>query len=156
MLSLQTTINQRIDSLVKSPWADGMSSHELQMLATYMHVLKVAKGEVILREGKTDSLLCLIVEGKVQVSKQNDKGDHLVIATINPGRSFGEISILDGEPHSADVSAVVDTTLLVLTLEKLNLMIHEKPGIGAKLLLKMGRLLSKRLRMMDGRLIEYL
>lgn len=156
MLHTDTTIMERSELLSETPWAEGMTPHDLQTLAVYMKLVKVARGKVILKEGGSDSFLSIIIHGKVQVMKENRESHPTVIATLNTGKSFGEMSILDGEHHSADVVASEDTTLLVLTKEKLNHMIQEKPAIGAKLLLKLGKTVSQRLRLMDGKIVDYL
>lgn len=156
MQSPETSIKERSELLSESPWAEGMSAHELQTISVYMKLVRIARGGTILKEGGSESLLSIIIKGKVQVMKENNKNQSTVIATLNAGKSFGEMSILDGEPHSADVVATEDVTLLVLTKEKLNLMINEKPSIGAKILLKLGKTLSQRLRLMDGKIVDYL
>ena len=156
MISPETTIKERCELLSATPWAEGMTAHELQTISVYMYMAKIDKDEVILREGKNDSFLSIIIKGKAQVTKRNDMNRPVVIATLNAGKAFGEMSILDGEPHSADVTATEDSTLLILTKDKLNQMVQEKPSIGAKLLFKLAKVLSQRLRMMDGKIVDYL
>lgn len=151
-----TTINERSELLANTTWASDLTPHDLQMLSIYMNLYKVAKGETIFKEGGNNSFLCIIIQGKVQILKENNKSTPTIIATLNAGKSFGEMSILDGEHHSADVVTTEETRLLLLTKEKLMLMISEKPGIGAKLLLKLGKSLSQRLRLMDGKIVDLL
>jgi CRP-like cAMP-binding protein len=54
--------------------------------------------------------LCIICRGAVEVRK----GDR-VVAELTNGDFFGELSLIDGKPRSADVVAVDDVTLLTLT-----------------------------------------
>ncbi|CAK0763021.1 Cyclic AMP receptor-like protein [Gammaproteobacteria bacterium] len=156
IISSVVSIDKRIDFLTQTPWANGMSHSEVQTLSSYMKVLQALKGEVILKEGGSESFMCIIVEGKVQVVKENTKNNPKVIATLNEGKSFGEMSIFDGEPRSAAVIAASDALLLTLTKGSLDRMLHEKPLIGVKLLFKLGRVLSQRLRLMDGKVVDYL
>jgi CRP-like cAMP-binding protein len=65
---------------------------------------------VVIREGDPGDSLCIIVKGTVEVRK----GDR-VVAELTAGDFFGELSLIDGEPRSADVIATDDVTLLKLT-----------------------------------------
>ena len=70
--------------------------------------------------------------------------------------SLGEMTIVDGEPRSATAVAVASSTLAVLTQENFLLIMRDKPALSAKLLLKIAQLLSQRLRLTSGILVDYL
>ena len=65
-------------------------------------------GEVILRENEPGETAYIIETGQVEVTrKQNGRSIHL--AYIGPGKSFGEMSMIDDKPRSATVTAVEPT-----------------------------------------------
>ncbi len=68
------------------------------------------RGTVLVREGDPGDSLCIIVEGVVDILKD----DH-VVAQLKAGDYFGELSLIDGEPRSATVVAVEDVVLLTLS-----------------------------------------
>ena len=60
------------------------------------------RGEVLLNEGEREEILYILIEGNIEVLK-ND----LQIRTVSePGAIFGEISVLLDIPHSATVKAL--------------------------------------------------
>jgi CRP-like cAMP-binding protein len=64
------------------------------------------------------------------------------------------MSLFDGEPRSANVNASEDCDLLVFTARHLEDLLHDKPLLAAKLLLKPGKVISQRLRIASGKLCE--
>jgi CRP-like cAMP-binding protein len=57
----------------------------------------------------------ILIEGGLEVTIPNDQGQQVVVATIWPGDCVGEMSLLTGEPRSANVRAKVNSTLLEIT-----------------------------------------
>ena len=71
--------------------------------------------------------------------------DGEVIATFGPGDSFGEMSVLDGEPRSADVVATTDLHTLGLSSWNMRALLREEPDIAMSVI----SALVRRLRYMD-------
>jgi CRP-like cAMP-binding protein len=53
----------------------------------------------------------------VRVALFGENGRELTLAMLQPGDFFGEMSLIDSRPRSANVVAVDDTTVLALTRE---------------------------------------
>ena len=70
---------------------------------------------MILREGDPGCSLYLIASGSVQVSTMAE-GERVVLAELNPGACFGEVSLLSGGPRTATV--MVTSPCRVLRLEQ--------------------------------------
>jgi CRP-like cAMP-binding protein len=79
-----------------------------------------------------------------------------VIATVEPGRSLGEMSMIDGEPRFATCVALEPTLIAVLRRENLARVVVEQPLIGAKIMMELVLMLSQRLRATSNRLMEML
>jgi CRP-like cAMP-binding protein len=71
-------------------------------------------GHVIIREGRVGAAFFIIVSGDVEVVKNINSPDPIIVATLGPGEFFGEISTLKHLPRSASVRAVQDTECLVI------------------------------------------
>ncbi|MDH3355326.1 MAG: cyclic nucleotide-binding domain-containing protein [Chromatiales bacterium] len=135
-----------------------MERYDIETIAKHMLAYGAKPNTTLLKEGSFDPFMCILVKGKLAVNKENGTGDgkptHL--ATILPGRTIGEMSLIDGQPHSATVTTTLQSTLLVLTRDHLNDLSRSHPKAANRLLLKIAQLLSHRLRQTSGKLIDYL
>jgi len=147
--------NRRCELFAATSWANGMTSHEIRTFSNYLDIKFYLKGDVILKEGEDESFMCIITEGQVHILKEDSSNRNKIIATLSKGQSFGEMSLFDGYPRSATVAASRNTSILVLKRESLIDMIRDTPSIAAKFTIKLGSALSKRLRRMDNKTIEF-
>jgi CRP/FNR family transcriptional regulator/CRP/FNR family cyclic AMP-dependent transcriptional regulator len=96
-------------------------------------------------EGENGVAFYLIIEGKVEV---RHKGK--VLSRLSKGDFFGEMSLLDKQPRSADVVAVVPSTCFGLTSWSFFGLIRSQPNIALNLM----RELVRRLRGTNKALTE--
>lgn len=129
---------------------------QIESLAGYIQLYRATPGTVLFREGDRGDFMCIVLEGKLEIHKEDNQRVDKTVSTVLPGRSLGEMTIVDGEPRSATAVAVLTSTLAVLTQENFKRIMVEKPALSAKLLLEIARLLSQRLRLTSGILVDYL
>ncbi len=151
-----SSIQERVGMLKKSTWGDGLSQDELEKFAQYLYVAKAAREELIFNEGAIEPYMCFIADGLVRIAKGDSKKNIKTICEIGAGRTFGEMSIIDGLPRSASALAAEETTVLVLTKEKFESIVDDHPRLGAILYSKFAQMMSHRLRISDWMLVEYL
>ena len=72
-------------------------------------VRRVLAGETVVEQGVTDGRLLILIEGKLEVVKD----DEVVTASATPGDIFGDLSVLLGIPHTTSVRAVRDSSFHV-------------------------------------------
>jgi CRP/FNR family transcriptional regulator, cyclic AMP receptor protein len=142
--------------LESTSWADNLSGKEIAMLSRYLHVCTAEAGSIIVQQGRREAYLCLIIEGHVSVMKEGAIGGTKQIGSAGAGRIVGEMSLIDGEPRSASVVADEPTTLVVLTGEGFSRLSDENARLAVKILLKISKLISQRLRQTSGALVDYL
>lgn len=129
---------------------------DIETLSDYMHAYSAPQGATLFNEGEIGTYMCLIIKGKVDIYKE-DHSDHTkIVATISSGKTLGEMAIIDGEPRSATAIVAEPTTLAMLTKTNFQRIISENPDLANKILLKVARLLSQRLRHTSGQLVDYL
>jgi CRP/FNR family transcriptional regulator, cyclic AMP receptor protein len=129
---------------------------EVQLLASYVQTYKAEAGKSIFRQGDAGGFLCIICEGRVEIMKTDKKSKEKKIATLGRGKIFGEMSIIDEEPRSASCVTAIASTLIILSRENFLRILSEEPKLATKILLKLSRLLSQRLRQSSGMLAEFL
>ncbi len=101
---------QKVIFLRKVPLFSGMPPSELSHLAGIAEEYVFSTEETIITEGDHGDSLYLIVEGTVRVHR-----GAVTLAELGPDDYFGEMSILDGEPRSASVTANTDCSLLCIS-----------------------------------------
>ncbi len=151
-----SSVHERIAMLEKSQWGAGLSKEELERFAQYLYVAKADKEELIFNEGAIEPYMCFIADGLVRIAKGDSKKHVKTICEIGTGRTFGEMSIIDGLPRSASAAAAEETTVLVLTKENFELILADNPKLGVSLYSKLAQMMSHRLRISDWMLVEYL
>lgn len=89
--------------------------HQVETIAAKLGTVKVNAGEIIVRQGAPADKFFIIVEGELEVSR-DDQGDQ-PLARLSAGQFFGEIAILRDTPRTATVRAVTPATLLSMDRE---------------------------------------
>jgi diguanylate cyclase (GGDEF)-like protein len=98
-------------------------------------VTHAAPGEVIIRQGRHNDQMYLVVSGKLGVFLE--ALDAEPVAVLKAGETVGELSLLDGSPASASVAAVEHTRLLAIDEETFWSLINESHAFAINLLLKL-------------------
>src|SRR5258708_25425617 len=91
----------------------------------YARLLIYSPGEEIIQEGDWGgNTFYILVEGKLDVYINDDQGISSKVGEIDPQTSFGEMSVLAGQPRNATVvvSAGTDATVLEITRPALRLL----------------------------------
>lgn len=132
-----------------------LSRQEIEQIAKYMHGYKAPKGSTLLREGEQDSFLIIISSGKAKVLKDDGNGNSKEIAIVRKGATLGEMSIIDGFPHSATAITIEDSEVAIITKANLQNITENYPSLGVKLLWQLSVQLSARVRQASGQLVEH-
>ena len=148
--------NEIAELVERSRWMQGFPYYEIEQLAKFISVYQANKGMVVFQEGAREIYLCLLLEGQIEIQKENATHKEKTLAVIQRGRAFGEMSLIDGQPRSASAVAAEDSLIVVLPQHDFLRLIEEQPRLAAKLLLKLGAIMSQRLRQTSGVLIDYI
>lgn len=104
-------------------------------------VLDCRKGDVIIPAGTVGKEIYVVLDGVVEVRLP---GVGTPLAVLDTGQVFGEIAFITDATRSADVVALTDARLLVLTQAYLRKLMKASPDLAAKLLLNLSRVLAER------------
>ncbi len=151
-----TTHAQRAEMLEKTRWLQDFSWEHIKRLADYVEVYDVPENTLLFDEGDKASFMGIIIDGKVIVSKSTQNQKNQVIARLTKGKTFGEMSLVDGSVRSASVSTQQETVLIVLFHEKFENLLNDAAKLGVLFLLKISKLISANLRKTSALLIDSL
>ncbi len=100
-------------------------------------------GTTLFREGDFGICMYLIVNGRLQVSKQVTVGAEKVLSILGPGQYVGEMSLLTGAKRSATVTALADTEVIEIDQEGFVQLLHDQPRAGLDLMRQMAHRLEQ-------------
>ena len=123
---------------------------ELGYISDKMVSKKFENGNLIFLEESEGKNLFFVVEGCVKVTRLSKDGREVILAMLNAGDFFGEMSLLDGEARSANVIALEETEVLSLNRNDFLVVLHDYPKIAIQLLKEM----TSRLRKSDRQIVS--
>ena len=88
-----------------------------------------APGTIIFRQGDPGDRFYVIRSGNVRVFRKDAGGLETDLSVLGPGESFGEMALLTGEARSANVEAIEETRLMVLSKEQFERILKDFPDI---------------------------
>ncbi len=124
------------------PLFESLSKDAREFVTERLKTEMFVGGEMIVRQGDPGNALYIITNGLVKVTKQQKDGIPLELTRLRAGDYFGEMSLLAGQPRSADITAVTETTTLVLSKADMDQILRDYPTIAVHF----SKILSKRLR----------
>ena len=127
-------IEQITIALSGMPLFEDLPQSVLKRLAANINVGNYRKNTVIINKGETGDKIYIIVFGSVKIYIKSPEMEETVLKTAGHGEIFGEMSILDGQPRSADIIAFEDTQLFSLKQKDILQFIKTYPEIALKLL----------------------
>ncbi|MDQ3622526.1 MAG: cyclic nucleotide-binding domain-containing protein [Verrucomicrobiota bacterium] len=141
--------------LAKEPLFAEFTSQEVEQFVSLMEVKQARLGEIIVRQDEIGDCMYIVLEGSAKVVHHKE-GHHIELATIKDGDFFGELSLVDQGPRSADVEALSPCTLLRVEVGSLLALSGVYPRAAFKFLIATGRILVNRLRRGNQRYIDSL
>jgi len=144
------------ESLKYSPLFKDWSWDELDTLSSYMAGYRAQPGDTLFNEGDAGDAMGLLLSGQIEVRKRDTDGIAQVVAHIVAGRTFGEMAAIDGENRSATCVATEPCVLALLPRAQFERILVLNEALAIKLLLRVTRALSQRLREVNGVLVDYL
>jgi CRP/FNR family cyclic AMP-dependent transcriptional regulator len=137
MRRMTVTRDRRSELLAAAPLFAGVPADEMERLAARTVEIEVPAGRVIARQGEVGTGFFVIADGAAEVIR-----DGSVIANLGVGDFFGELSVLDGRPRTAQVVATEPTVCLGLATWEFEAAVREEPSVALAVL----RGLATRLR----------
>lgn len=131
------------------------TNEEMEAFLNLLEPVTAPAGQVIVRQDEAGDCMYVVVHGQCRVV--HHKGGHDIdLAVLKDGDFFGEISLVDDGPRSADVIAVTEVALLKVSQSVIYAMAGVYPSAGFKLLIAIGRIMVDRLRQANRRYVDSL
>jgi CRP-like cAMP-binding protein len=134
---------------------DGYSKENLEAISPFLVRSRVSDRAIIFREGEPGTFMLFIIEGQVSVYKDSENGANHLLAQEGPGRTVGEMALIDCSYRSATCVAEQTCDILVMTEQSLARLVSEHPSVAFQFAISLAKLLSRRLRQTSGELADF-
>jgi len=137
----------RNEYLKSSPLFQGLNVWQIKKVLLASEIRHFGPGEQILREGSEGTEMFVVLEGGVEARKIQEDRSVACLRKIGIGQLFGEVAAFAGGKRTADIIAVKDTDVLVLSWSRIDKLSRLFPIISFRLFRNLSRILA-------GKLIE--
>ena len=111
--------------LAAAPLLAGVDAAGLGRIGDRTIEVAFGPGQVIARQGEVGTGFFIVASGSVRVVR-----DGQTVATLGTGEFFGELSVLDGQPRTAQVIAAEPTVCLALATWEFEAVVHDQPSVA--------------------------
>ena len=136
--------------LRKVPLFDGLKDEDLEAITRVTITRSYDKDQVIILAEEEGDALFIISKGQVKVSIVSEDGREVILSLLGEGSVFGELSLLDGKPRSANVVATEDMELYMVRRSDFLQLVYKVPQIAVGLLAELAARLRKTDRKIEG------
>ena len=134
----------------------GLDEATLEILAAQLPMVEATVGARVVEEGAPAREMFVVVAGELEVLKRSRGGTEVRVAMLGGGDWFGEMAIVDVQPRSATVRALAPSLLLRMSAEHVDKLLYRRDLKAYSLLvMNIARELSRRLRVADGILSQF-
>ena len=135
-------LSDQYRALIQHELLDQISTAERDQLLALGVERRFNDGHLIFQRGDPGNSMMLVLEGQVRISILSEEGRELIFSMIQPGEFFGEIALLDGQPRSADATAVGKCALFTLMRQDFIAFLERHPRVAIRVM----ALLCRRIR----------
>jgi CRP-like cAMP-binding protein len=139
-------MTEREEQLARVPFFDGLTREALALIAQATTEERHATGTKLFQYGDPGDKLFILIEGKVRISREVAGMGEEALAVLGAGEVFGEMSLLDESPRSADARVHESCRMLVITKEAFDDLLFLHKELAYEVLWNCVRILSTRLR----------
>ncbi|HJP33413.1 MAG: Crp/Fnr family transcriptional regulator [Candidatus Latescibacteria bacterium] len=139
-----------ISLLRRVPLFEVLKDDDLEAIARVTITRSFDKDQVIILAEEEGDALFIIASGQVKVSIVTEDGREVILSLLGEGAVFGELSLLDGKPRSANVVATEDTELYMVRRTDFLQLVYKVPQIAVGLLAELAARLRKTDRKIEG------
>ncbi len=123
-------MNELIKILSQISIFNGLSDEELKNIIPLLKTLTSPPETLIIKEGTEGDSMYIIKKGSVCVAKTENNRDYITLGNLYSGSYFGELSLIDNLPRSADVKTIEETEIFILDKKNFDELLKKNINIG--------------------------
>lgn len=129
---------------------------DARALLPFLRLVDAPRGTLLLAAGDVSHTahMLFLLQGDVSVELMVE-GDSLPLSVLGPGQFIGELSLLDGQPRSANCVALTDVRAAGLSRTGLQRLVAEQPALAARLMALLATRIAERMRALGDQIKFY-
>jgi len=116
---------------------------DLKAIAAASRLRSFRRGQVVFIAGDPGDTVIVVVSGRVKVVVYSADGGELTLTVVGPGGLFGEVSVADGGPRSADAETLEESQLLFVPREAIQDVSARVPAVAQALTVSIAAILRR-------------
>ena len=145
-MSTPTAQEMTLDAIRSVPLFASLDDHAAGELRALLRTLEAEAETTLFRAGDEGDAMYLIESGRVRIAVTDEDQRQIVLAELARGDFFGEVSILLGEPPTADVVALTALRCAVLPGGEIRTFLTDHPQVMFRVLQAEARRLAQTLQ----------
>lgn len=119
-----------INILGNIPIFQGLEATDYADIIPLLRQESYPPGVYIIKEGSHGDSMCVIIRGSVKVTKTDEANEEILLETLYSGSYFGEFSLVDNMPRSANVVTAEETELFRLSKKDFDALLARNSAIS--------------------------
>jgi CRP/FNR family cyclic AMP-dependent transcriptional regulator len=147
-------MNDKANLIAGSALGAELSDSEVEILGGLMDERSLVDDEFLFEDGMADDSLHIILTGKVEVVKRTGDDNFASLAVLREGELAGELSFIDGAPHTVGLRALCETRVLSLKRTAFEGIIDSNPQLVYKVMRAVARSAHRIVHRMNTEFVE--
>ena len=147
-------MTDRIDLILGSALGAELSHDDASLLDDLMGSQALSDGDYLIQQGDKDDTLHVLLKGKLEVVRSTGAGETASLAILRDGDLAGELSFIDGEPHTVALRALCDSEVLSLGRKEFEKIIDTHPQLVYKVMRAIARSAHRIVHRMNHEFVE--
>jgi CRP-like cAMP-binding protein len=126
--------NKIRDMLANTSLFRDLAPEVIDRIAGLASTRSLSADQILFSKGDPGDALYGVLDGEIRISAGSPGGKEVILNAIHAGEFFGEIALLDGQPRTADATAVVDCELVRIPRADFIRYMESEPRLSTHLL----------------------
>jgi CRP-like cAMP-binding protein len=124
--------SNKLSVLRQHPIFRDLEPEALDQLCRYAKHTVLKRGATLFAKDDPGNSLYAVISGTVKISVSSPDGRNAILNMVGPGDLFGEMSVLDGQPRSADATANTNCEIFVIDRRDFLPFVRSQPTLAMK------------------------
>lgn len=138
-----------IQFLASIPMFSSLNQKDLEEFALLWTPIQMNKKQILFKKGDAGETIYLIYKGQISMNLHMEGGEELMLATLQKGDLFGELTLFDNSPRTATAKVVEKAELFKMHRDPFLRFLKNHPDVAISMLAVLGKRLRDTNQLME-------